>query len=159
MPGKWIHFCGKHWCVCCVYVREWPWRALWCSKLSSALSHFPQQLAISVWITSKLLISLHTFAPSFLTQFSVSPNSLFSIWTFHLLLSLFFNPLLLSCLMWRCGSRKERSIALRAMGAGVGSVRLMCSGLSPGFPATPMPTTAKNWKVWNGRLWGLKCGF
>ncbi len=47
---------------------------------------------------------------------------------------------------------------LQAMEAGVGSVRLTCSGLSPGFPVTPTPTTAKNWKVWNETL-GLQCGF
>lgn len=48
---------------------------------------------------------------------------------------------------------------LQAMGAGVGSIRLMCLGLSPGFPATPTPTTAKNWKVWNGKLGDVQCGF
>lgn len=48
---------------------------------------------------------------------------------------------------------------LQATGAGVGSIRLMCLGLSPGFLATPTPTTAKNWKVWNGKLGDLQCGF
>lgn len=90
------------------------------------------------------------------------PSVCFPVWTFHLsllilplLFFLLLIPPLLSCPMWRCGSRRGRSIVLRATGAGVGSVRPMCSGFSRCFLGTPTPTTAKNWKVRNETSWSL----
>ena len=89
-------------------MHEWPSRPLWYSKLSLAVTHFPQQLVISVWITSKPLISLLIglyFSTTFLSN--VSPDSLVLLWTLHpeLFLYLHFSnsasPFLSNVKVWK----------------------------------------------------------